>query len=768
MAKDDAVLTVLDPIVKEAQERFKRCQDWESDAQKRFISDYKFSEGDAYNGYQWPNEIKRNRDVDERPCLTLNQVRQHNNQIINDMMQNKAAMSVRPTGGGATYASAQVWSALFKHIEYRSFAQQVYQQQSAFMVKGGWGWLRLTTRYCPPIAGKHNWDQEAIITGPNDPLTCYLDPEAKLPGKLDAEFGFVFDQMDKKEFDRLHPEWKDIASSSPIDGAEGWFTSEKVMRCEYYRKVRKKDTLFAIPDEQGTPQMLRKSVIKESEQYKAIIEELEEDPKVMKREIEDITVEYKLILGHRVVEESIWPGQYIPLIPMCGTETIIEGIMDRPSHTRTMIDPQRMYNYWASAGVEYGALQSKTPFVGAAESIEGYETYWNTANLVNHSILPYKAFSPDVPGQLLPPPQRQQPPVAAPVALTGMELSQREMMLVSGQQPAQFGQPGNERSGAALGQRQRQSDNATYHWVDAQATAIATLGRQLLDLVPKIYDTQRVMMILADDATEMELKIDPKAAQVHQMKKMENSEIVQHVLNPLLGTYEVQADIGPGYATRREEAFEAFKLILTQNPMLTSVLGDILFRAGDFPHALEASQRLKRLVPPHALGTGPSPQEQMLVQQVQQLQGLLAKNMEELSKEKLKYKGKEQQKDIDVYQAFTQRLQVLFKAKNDEEKLLLGAAGEGNGGGNTPDGAKASPVFTLEEIQQALGDLMPDATGVELTPIIDANAASHEQNAAAGAFSLPPTMPQVPGVRQDLSGRQFYRDSSQSRVYKPM
>lgn len=1091
MASDSDASSILDPVVKEAQERFHRCQQWESQAQKWFLSDYKFCEGDAYNGYQWPNEIKRNRDVDERPCLTLNQVRQHNLQIINDALQNPTSIDVRPTGAGASYESSQVWNSLMKHIEYRSSADVAYAQQTAFMVKGGWGFLRLMTRY----VDSNSFDQEALIRGLNDPLTGYLDPEAKEPGKLDAEFGFIFDDMDKKEFDKQYPQWKDVASATPIDGAEGWFTSEKVRRCEYYRKVRKKDTLYAVTDAQGQPQMIRKSVIKASDQYKDIVAELDADDSVQKREVEDITVEYKLILGHKVVEESIWPGKYIPLIPMIAEETIIEGIMDRKGHTRSMIDPQRMYNYWAplaldtpvptpngwtiidkitagdvvlsdqgkpctvlgtspvylhrkcyriefddgshitadgehkwtveekgkrqastwdwqrktirtdeltpkkhfiwqtlplelpeetlpihpyllgawlgdgdtacpritsgwndieemrrklvslgydvsepqiapgktagtlgirgmvptftaaglignkhipdvylraskeqrlellrglmdtdgsisannqcsfttisdkiavgieellrtlgiksvycvrargakvfpsgetydtgahfqfsftadpkmrvfnltrksilqncerpthtrrtkrhrivsvlevpsvpvkcitvdneshlflagpgmvpthnSAGVEYGALQSKTPYIGAAEAIEGYETYWNTANVVNHSILPYKSYRENQPDVVIPPPQRQEPPVAAPVCLTGMQLSQNEMMLVSGQQPSQMGQPGNERSGVAIGQRQRQSDNATYHYVAAKALAIATVGRQLLDLIPKLYDTRRTMLILADDLTPMEVTLDPKAAQVYQMQQKQNTETVSHVLNPTMGQYEVQADTGPGYATRREEAFEAFKLILTQNPMLTSVLGDILFRAGDFPHAGEAAQRLKRLVPPHALGQGPSPQEQMMQQQLQQMQGLLAKSMEDLAKEKIRYKGKEQQKDIDAYSAFTQRLQVLFKARADEDKL----AGEA--------GAQDAKV-SLDDIKGILAELQPDMTGMGLQQIPVENAdPMHQMGNAAGGLGMP-GLPNVAGFRTDPSGRSFVRDSTHSRVYQPI
>ena len=93
---NEELLTGDDKIIAEAQRRFKQCETWESRARKLFLDDIKFSNGDSDNGYQWPNDIRRNRDVDERPCLTINKVHQHNLQIINDAKQNKPRAAVVP------------------------------------------------------------------------------------------------------------------------------------------------------------------------------------------------------------------------------------------------------------------------------------------------------------------------------------------------------------------------------------------------------------------------------------------------------------------------------------------------------------------------------------------------------------------------------------------------------------------------------------------------------------------------------------------------
>ena len=168
-------------------------------------------------------------------------------------------------------------------------------------------------------------------------------------------------------------------------------------------------------------------------------------------------------------------------------------------------------------------------------------------------------------------------------------------------------------------------------------------------------------MILAENGESLEVKLDPMLQQAHQLEINENNEVITRILNPAIGQYEVQADVGPGYATRREEAFNALTLILTQAPALTNIIGDIMFRAGDFPMAEEAAERLKRMVPPQALGQGPTQNEQMLGMQVQQLQNALKATMDELAKEKGKTQARLEKREVEVYDAITKRIDVVGK-----------------------------------------------------------------------------------------------------------
>ena len=95
-------------VLEEARVRFKACAEWESTFRRKFVEDLKFADADSYNGYQWPEDIRRTRDLNDKPCLTLNVVRQHNLKIINDMRKNKQSARILGMGNGATQESANI------------------------------------------------------------------------------------------------------------------------------------------------------------------------------------------------------------------------------------------------------------------------------------------------------------------------------------------------------------------------------------------------------------------------------------------------------------------------------------------------------------------------------------------------------------------------------------------------------------------------------------------------------------------------------------
>jgi hypothetical protein len=679
-----------DETVREAHERFRYARDWCSVAHQHYRDDYKFAYGDSENGHQWDSVTTGNRQG--RPTLTVNKTRVHNLQIVNDSRQNKPQIKISPVGDNATYDAAQIFEGICRHVEYVSQAPAAYDTAVHCAVFGGIGYWLVRTKYVDDAS----FDLDAFIQRIPDPLGVYLDPDIQQYDGSDARWGFYFRDMARDDFEAEYPEHaSDTADPSPdfpLDDRSGWSDGKHVRVAEYWRKGKKDDELLEWSD--GT-------VVRASELGRAGRAAFEATGQkiVQRRAISVPEVEWLLIAGYKVLKRRAWPGKYIPIVRMPCEEVITDdgNKVDWVSHTRHLRDPQRLYNWYTSSAAEFVALQGKAPYIGAAAAVEPFKNAWETANVQNPAVLLYRHI--DDHNQPLPPPQRAPPPVMAQAYMEGLKISQAELMMVSGQYQAVMGAPSNETSGTAINARQRQGDNATYHVLDHLSSAIRYTGRILIDMVPRIYDNKRIIMIMAEDGSTSRVHVDPQAPAAHAtvptggtqgMKVSPNgqadpqqaaADAVATIFNPSVGRYEVVAEVGPSYGTRRAEAFNAYSQILAQNHNLFTVIGDLMMRAADFPGADDMAERLRNMVPPQALG-GPGPEVQQLQAQLehttQTAQQLLQKADAELAhvraalvqaQEQAREKGRSV--DIDDYKAETERLKAVAAADPGAAQVLI-------------------------------------------------------------------------------------------------
>ncbi|OYV74781.1 MAG: hypothetical protein B7Z66_15305 [Chromatiales bacterium 21-64-14] len=629
-------------IVTRAHRRFKRVQTYEKEARENWLQDYKFANGDAYNHYQWPNEIYVARSGAQRPTLTINKTQVHNRHIINDAKQNKTGIKFRPVGDGATADAATIWEGIARHVENISRAQAVaYGPAIEFQVQAGLGFTRVATDY----VGDDSFDQEIYFRGVDDPLGCYLCDYTEKDGS-DARAGFIVADKPREEIEAKYPELKGrLAAANAVDGEDAsWLRDDKVREALYFEIEEEPDVLLG---DRASGTTILRSVITADLLKKWEAEAEQGGESLQRRDVVRKQVRWYKIVGDIIAEEGDWPGLTIPIVPWVGEETVIDKRLDRRGHTRCLLGPQQMLNYSRSAAVEYGALQSKSPYLTPAEAIGDYQTYWASANTTNHAYLPWK--HKDDQGNPIPPPVRQDAPQAAPAFLEGSQAAEQDMQLASGQYDAELGAPGNERTGVAINQRQRQSERATYHFVDNQAIAVRRHGQILLEIVPRVYDTKRLVRIVNEAGIESHVMVDPSAPEAHSVGP--NGEIT---FNPNLGRYEVVSDVGPDYATQRQEAFNAIVQILTQAPALIDRIGDLLFKVADFPLADQIAERLKPGLPPAA--------QQAVAELQKQLQGqnkLLGEAMQALAEERLKVKSGDAEQAVRAFDADTRRLAVV-------------------------------------------------------------------------------------------------------------
>jgi hypothetical protein len=186
-------------------------------------------------------------------------------------------------------------------------------------------------------------------------------------------------------------------------------------------------------------------------------------------------------------------------------------------------------------------------------------------------------------------------------------------------------QPTGNISGKALNGQQQQVDITNFHFYDNLTRSIRHIGKIILDLVPKIYDTERVMRIIGDDGQPDLVKLNTPGTDEFGIQKILNDVTI--------GEYDVVMDTGPGYNSKRQEAVTAMMPLFAADPNLMQMAGDLFIRNMDFPGASTIADRLaaanpmsqideKSKIPPQVqmqLAMSKKQVEQMQ-QQIQQLQ----------------------------------------------------------------------------------------------------------------------------------------------------
>jgi len=654
-------------ILKQCRERLPIAVDAVSHSRRYELDDLRFVAGSPDNQWQWPNDVLGTRgsvqgqSAGARPCLTINKLPQHVRQITNDQRQNRPAGKVIPVDDQADVEVAEILDGIVRHIEYISDADVAYDTACECQVQFGEGYFRILTEYCDDTT----FDQDIKIGRIRNAFSVYIDPNIQDPCGSDARYGFITQDIPRDEYESSYPEASIVSAIEARHGVgddklRQWVTEETVRVAEYFYVESKPQTVNLYPGGavavKGTPED---------------VELIAQWGKPLKsRESESRTVQWVKTNGYEILEQSEWPGKYIPIIRVVGNEYEVDGELHVSGIIRNAKDPQRLYNYWASQEAEMLALAPKAPFIGYAGQFEGFEEKWKTANTVNWPYLEVNMDATDSTGAALPLPQRSTPPMPQTAIIQAKMGAAEDIKSVTGQYDASIGAQSNERSGKAIIARERQSDTGSYHYVDNLARAIRYGVRQIVDLIPKIYDTQRIARIVGIDGEVSHAKIDPTQSEPVRKYRDANGSI-QSVYNPSIGTYDVRVSTGPSYMTKRQEALDAMTQIMQANPAIFQIAGDLIVKNMDWPGAEELAERIKRTIDPKLLGDdkeGPTPEQmqiQAMGQQMDQMKQMIDGFQQSLDAREVKVKE---------YEAETKRMQAVQAGMSPEQiqEIVLG------------------------------------------------------------------------------------------------
>lgn len=574
--------------------------DWEADEvnRDRARDDLSFTAGE-----QWDEADKAAREADGRPCLTINRLPQFIRQVVGDLRNVKPSISVRPNGNGADEDVAEVINGILRNIEDRSKDEQPYTLAVESAVRCGIGHFRIVTENLP----NNPFAQDIFIKAIHNPLAVVWDHNSRSITRADARHCFVREGMSKDAFMKDYPGAKmlDFGDDDYDLTTWQWILPDMVMIAERF-SVEEGKAPFILLENGGVMRRDRLPLGAELNEVDGIIRFLNGQELFIEniQEAPIRKIKWCKFSGAEVLDEGEWPTEDIPIIPVLGEEVHFEKTKLRAGLIRWAKDPQRLYNFWRSTQTEIMGAAPKLPYLLGASQAEGFEEAWLNANKGNKPFLPYNdKVNPTRPS-------REVPPQLSSGMNNEIALASEDMKATTGIYDASLGNRSNETAGVAIRQRQMEGDVSTNFFGDNLSASMRRAGRILVDLIPIVYDSQRIARIVHDDGSD----------------KMEtvNSVVIENgvprIQNDLtIGDYDVTVNIGPSYATKRQEALEGMAEILRGNPNATMFL-DIIAKNSDWPGADQFAERAQKMLPPELQEEDEEPTPEQIAMRAQQQQ----------------------------------------------------------------------------------------------------------------------------------------------------
>lgn len=630
-----------------AMEQFKAVCDRDEPLRIKQVDDWRFSALD-----QWPAEIRAIRENDPngpRPCLTIDKINQYRQQVVNEIRKNRPAVKVRPIDDNADPETAKVLQEIIRHIEDRSHADIAYETASEWAIDVGEGYFRIITEY-------EGDGQEICIKPIPNRFSVYMGSHL-LPDGSDAKYCFITEDIDVASFRKEHPKAKykveDLESVGDLQ--EYWDIEDKVRVAELFYIETIATNMLELDDGEEMP---------ESEYW----DKKDERKIVSNRTDEREGVKWLKMTAAEILEEREFPCKYIPVVKVVGHERIVDGKIDRWGIVRPAKDSQRLYNYWASVLTENLGLTARSKWLLAAGQVEGFETQWKKSNTSTDPFLTYNPI--DVNGQPVPPPIKV--PAGSPdvAILQQLKLIEHDIQTSLGMFRASVGDSQGDQSGRAIKALQGQSDTATFHFPDNVARSIRHCGRILLDMIPRVKDIPQILRLLGEDGKPRSASIDPQ--QPMAVRRIQTRDGIKSIYNPGVGKYDVTAQVGPSYATKRMEASEFLLEITKSQPELLKFIGHILFRELDVNGADKVADVFEKMLPPalQEPKDGQPPIPPAIAQKMQQMEQVMQAMKQELDKEKAG--TAEAQMKIQA-QAQAEQQRIALNAENAKAQLEIQA-----------------------------------------------------------------------------------------------
>jgi hypothetical protein len=592
MAKTRAEKKADKDLLVRIRKRAKIMMDADRENRRLAIDDMKFL---RVPGHQWDDLTKKERGQD-RPMYEFNKLNVSAKSVINQMRENRPMGKVRAAEDGDV-KTADIMEGAIRNIVANADFDTVTDYAAEYQVGGGMGAWRVTVEYAEDSFG-----QVIDIDPLLNPFCLYCDPSAKDLLKRDAEDWWYTDKISKSSFDARWPKAEAVnLDDTEFDDDDDWESDDQVRIGEYWYKEPYDKELLLLSDG-------------------SVIDALDDDDQpvtppegatVVKRRIQRChTIMMCIVSGKAILEGPVeWAGSMHPWVVVYGEYAVIDGKTYWNGITRPGKDPQRAYNYSRTAAVETVALAPQDKPWMTPTQVAGLEGLLAESHKKNY---PFNLYNPDpkAPG----PPVRQGGPNIPAALVQEMQIASDDIKAVTGIYDASLGAKGNETSGKAINARKTQGDVANYNYPDNMGKGVKRTWEILVDLVPKVIDTETTIRILGADGKESYETVNKR------------DPMTGKIINDLSrGRFDTAITVGPSYATRRMEAAEAYTQMAGMDEGLMMSSGDLVYKAMDLPYAQEIAERRQALLPAPIQkmlteGKNLPPEVQAALGQVQQMQ----------------------------------------------------------------------------------------------------------------------------------------------------
>lgn len=627
-------------LLRLAKLRWQQGRDALKGQRERELADLRF-----YAGDQWPSDVRTARagqtatasglpPVPARPCLTINKTIAPVRTVLNEERQSDMGIEIVPADDfsglgveGRDDDEIEVREGLTRRIQRMSEARDARTWGFERGVIAGTGYWAVSTRF----AWGKTFDQDVYVRKFYNQSSVVLDPAHEQSDGSDAEWAFIGTDMTWDAYRAEFPKAKD-GKDNPVsmagsdeefralgDEAPDWFTSEGDTRMcrvvEYFYTERESRELALMPDGSSV-----------------WVDELPEGmTPVDTRHVIEKTIKWCKIDGLQVLEETDWPGPDMPIVKYVAEELQpYDGERRAQGMVRPMREPGEGFNYMISKQVETIGLTPISPLMHAEGQIEGYESWYDAANTRAIARLPYKQT--DIEGRPAPPPFR--PPVAAPIEAIAQSVAMFDQMIQSvSVHDASLGKaPTSLRSGKAIDSVIQQDRQGTSNYLDNLARSIRYEGQIINGLLYPIYGTRpgRLARIIDGEGNPQTVALGqaPQAMMPGQPQQAPKVYKLTEGFNA-----NVVVKVSKDYDTRSEQQAAMLGQILSADPALMQVFGDIFFGAQkNLPGYQELEERMKLTLLPaiqagvEAKKNGGQPMTPQMQQAMQQMQQLAAEN----------------------------------------------------------------------------------------------------------------------------------------------